>query len=54
MTDEQQPEGKRTIRYTVRGSIVGYIGRRNWMTFGERFEPGAEAAADAWVKELDQ
>jgi len=53
MTFEDQtiPTGKRTIRITVRGSIMGYIGRTRWECFGERSDPAAEAAAQEWVKQ---
>lgn len=47
------PEGKRTIRVTVRGSIVGYVGKINWLTFGERNDPAAEARAAEWLAETN-
>ena len=47
---ETEPKGKRTIRITVRGSIMGYIGRTRWVCFGERSDPAAEASAQEWVK----
>lgn len=46
---ENEPTGKRTIRITVRGSIMGYIGRTRWICFGERSNPAAEANAQEWV-----
>ena len=47
MTSE--PAGKRTIRITVRGSIMGYIGRTRWECFGERSDPAAMQQAEEWV-----
>ena len=49
MTATDTPKGKRTIRYTVRGSIMGYIGRTRWECFGERFDPHAEQIAQEWL-----
>lgn len=51
MINETEPKGKRTIRTTVRGSLVGYIGRTQWEIFGERSDPAAEARAEEWLKE---
>lgn len=48
-----QPTGKRTIRRTVRGSLMGYIGRVQWINFGEAFDPCAEDRASEWVNEKD-
>lgn len=45
-----EPTGKRTIRITVRGSIMGYIGRTQWINFGERSDPAAEDRAETWLK----
>jgi hypothetical protein len=47
MTD--QPTGKRTIRITIRGSIMGYIGRTRWECFGERANPAAMQRAQEWL-----
>jgi hypothetical protein len=49
MTD--QPTGKRTIRITVRGSIMGYIGRIRCECFGERSNPVAMQRAQDWLTE---
>ncbi len=48
MTDET-PKGKRSIRRTVRGSLMGYIGRTQWENFGEVFDPAAEDRAAEWL-----
>ena len=45
------PKGKRTIRITVRGSIMGYIGRTKWECFGERSDPAAHDRAAEWLEE---
>lgn len=44
-----EPTGKRTIRITVRGSIMGYIGRTRWVCFGERSDPWAMQKAEEWA-----
>lgn len=44
-----EPKGKRTIRRTVRGSLIGYIGRIQWVNFGEVFDPCAEDRASEWL-----
>jgi hypothetical protein len=49
MTAQTEPTGKRTIRITVRGSIMGYIGRTRWECFGERSDPAAMASAQEWL-----
>jgi hypothetical protein len=51
--NDDTPKGKRTIRTTVRGSIVGYIGKLNWETFGERNDPAAESRAAEWLAETN-
>jgi hypothetical protein len=52
MNDETEtPTGKRTVRRTVRGSLIGYIGRVQWINFGEAFDPHAEQMAKDWVGE---
>ena len=43
------PAGKRTIRRTVRGSLLGFIGSSFWANFGEAFDPEAERRAAAWL-----
>jgi hypothetical protein len=45
----EQPKGKRSIRITVRGSIMGYIGRSCWINFGERSDPAAYERAQEWL-----
>ena len=47
------PAGKRTIRRTVRGSLLGFIGRHLWANFGEAFDPAAERRAAEWLAEQD-
>lgn len=42
-------QGKRTVRRNVWGNLCGYIGRHFWTTFGEAFDPAAEARATAWL-----
>jgi len=49
MTATEQPKGKRTIRITVRGSVMGYIGRKRWENFGERSDPAAHDRAQEWL-----
>ena len=39
MTSGAMPNGKRTIRTTVRGSVNGYIGGKFWASIGERENP---------------
>ena len=46
--------GKRTLRRTVRGSLMGYVGRSLWANFGEVFDPAAESRAAAWLAGEDQ
>ena len=48
-TTETEPKGKKTIRRTVRGSICGFIGRTNWINFGEAFDDHAEMLAAQWL-----
>ena len=43
------PEGKRTIRRTVRGSIMGYINGKFWVNLGDCYDPNAEADAEVWL-----
>lgn len=50
MTNET-PKGKRTIRRTVAGSIVGYVAGKLWINFGDSFDPYAEGKAKEWVEE---
>lgn len=45
--------GKRTIRRTVRGSLLGFIGSNFWANFGEAFDPAAERRAADWLAGLD-
>lgn len=45
--------GKCTIRRTVRGSLLGFIGRHLWANFGEAFDPAAERRAAEWLAEQD-
>lgn len=47
--NEELPKGKRTVRRTVRGSLVGYIGRVQWINLGEAFDPAAENRAAEWL-----
>ena len=47
----EPPKGKRTIRETVSGSICGYIGRKFWINFGDRFNDHAIELANAWKEE---
>lgn len=42
------PKGKRTLRETVAGSICGYVGRRFWINFGDRFDYHAIETANKW------
>ena len=49
----ETPKGKRSLRVTVRGSVMGYIGKTSWECFGERGDPAAEARANEWVKSAD-
>jgi hypothetical protein len=49
MTSPTEPKGKRTVRRTVRGSLIGYIGKTQWEYFGEAFDPAAEERARAWL-----
>lgn len=42
---EQEPKGKRSIRWNVWGNWVGYIGRKRWMTFASEFD------ANEWLNE---
>jgi hypothetical protein len=49
--DEAKPVGKRKIRITVRGTVVGYIGRTPWECFGERSDPSAHERAAEWLAE---
>lgn len=30
---EEEPKGKRSIRWNIYGNWVGYIGKYRWMTF---------------------
>ena len=46
--------GKRTIRRTVRGSLIGYVGRSLWANFGETFDPAAERRATDWLAGDDE
>lgn len=45
----EEPKGKKTVRRTVRGSLIGYIGRTQWINFGEAFDPCAEDRAQEWL-----
>lgn len=53
-TEGNMPKGKRTIRRTVAGSLVGYVGRHMWANFGEAFDPAAEDRANRWRAGLDE
>jgi hypothetical protein len=44
--DQAEPKGKRTIRQTVRGSWIGYVGGRLWRDFGD--QPWSEECAEHW------
>lgn len=35
---EQEPKGKRSIRWNIYGNWVGYIGRKRWITFATEFD----------------
>lgn len=50
LPQEELPKGKRTVRRTVRGSLIGYIGRTQWEVFGEAFDPAAEDRAAKWLE----
>lgn len=52
MDNESTPAGKRTIRITVRGSVMGYVAGKPWCNFGERSDPIAHERAEAWVNEV--
>ena len=45
---EQEPKGKRSIRWNIWGNYVGYIGRRRWMTFAN------ERDANEWLNEKSE
>lgn len=45
--------GNRTIRRTVRGGLIGYVGRSLWANFGEVFDPAAERRAADWLTGQD-
>ena len=45
MTNEAITTGKRTIRTTVRGSVIGYIGGKFWLNLGERENPQTDTLA---------
>lgn len=38
-TAETIPEGKRTVRKTVRGSVIAYVGGKFWANLGEADTP---------------
>ena len=51
MSNEKMPEGKRSLRRSVRGNLNGYIGATFWINFGASYDPHAEAKASAWLIE---
>lgn len=49
-TEGSTPKGKRTIRRTNAGNLIGYIGGRLWVNFGDVFAPDTRERANAWVE----
>lgn len=48
--NEEIPQGKRTVRRTVRGSMIGYIGRVQWENLGDAFEPYTDEKIAKFLK----
>lgn len=47
--NETEPKGKKSVRITVAGSVVGYIAGKFWISFGERSDPHAFTLANEWL-----
>lgn len=46
----ETPKGKRSVKRNIWGNLVGYVSGKRFWEFGEAFNGGNEATAEAWVK----
>jgi hypothetical protein len=42
------PAGKKTLRRSKTGNLMGYVSGKFWINFGDYFDPQAQAAANEW------
>lgn len=47
--EDPTPAGKRSVRRSVRGSLIGYVAGRMWTNFGDAFDGEAQRRAEAWL-----
>ena len=45
-------KGKKTIRRTIRGNLMGFIGRHFWINFGDAHDPNANRMAQEWLVKI--
>jgi hypothetical protein len=45
------PAGKKTLRRSKTGNLMGYVSGKFWMNFGDYFDHQAQTAANEWKAE---
>ena len=46
---EETPKGKRTLKTTIYGNLVGYVGGKRWEEFGDCYSECNKNVAAAWL-----
>lgn len=48
--NDKMPAGKKSLRRTVRGSLIGYISGKPWINFGNWDDPWAQSLGQKWLE----